>query len=158
MEDNLIDAPAPDNRVAAMVIPRPDRSCLLTVNGGSSSLKFAIFPRDDRDPPRPILSGRIERIGLPDTRAILVRPPDSAFQHDLPRVARIIPIPRRYEAAGVRRYGFHGLSYAYLMEELARAAGPEAAAGRVVLAHLGSGASMAAVAGGRPIDTTMGLT
>src|SRR5205085_11789008 len=64
----------------------------------------------------------------------------------------------RYEAAGVRRYGFHGLSYAFLMEELARVDGPEAARGRVILAHLGSGASLAAVRGGRSLDTTMGFT
>jgi acetate kinase len=83
---------------------------------------------------------------------------DTAFHHDMPRVAQIVPIPRRYEAAGVRRYGFHGLSYTYLMEELARVAGPEEAAGRVILAHLGNGASLAAVRGGRPIDTTMGFT
>ncbi len=83
---------------------------------------------------------------------------DTAFHHDLPRVAQIVPIPRRFEAAGVRRYGFHGLSYAYLMEALARAAGAEAAAGRVIVAHLGNGASMAAVHRGRPVDTTMALT
>ncbi len=83
---------------------------------------------------------------------------DTAFHHDLPRVARLLPIPRRYEAQGVRRYGFHGLSYAFLMEELARAAGPEAARGRVILAHLGNGASLAAVSGGKPVDTSMGLT
>ncbi len=47
---------------------------------------------------------------------------DTAFHHDLPRVARMLPIPRRYEAQGVRRYGFHGLSYAFLMDELARLA------------------------------------
>ena len=76
----------------------------------------------------------------------------------MPRVAQIVPIPRRYEAAGVRRYGFHGLSYEYLMEELARVAGPEEARGRVILAHLGSGASLAAVQGGHSIDTTMGFT
>jgi acetate kinase len=83
---------------------------------------------------------------------------DTDFHHDLPRVAQIIPIPRRYEAAGVRRHGFHGLSYAYLMEELARVAGPGVARGRVILAHLGSGASLAAVRAGRCIETTMGLT
>ena len=83
---------------------------------------------------------------------------DTAFHHDLPRVAQIIAIPRRYEAAGVRRYGFHGLSYAYLMEELARLGGPEAVRGRVILAHLGAGASLAAVREGRCIETTMGLT
>lgn len=233
---------------------RPDRSCILTINGGSSSLKFALFDRGDAT--ARLLSGRIERIGRPEARmfvddvdggttlaedlpvespglgaavvllidrlertagfaAIAVvghrvvhggsrfsqpvlidagvidelrrissfdpdhmpgeielieafrrRDPglpqvacfDTAFHRDLPRVAQILAIPRRYEAAGVRRYGFHGLSYAYLMEELARIAGPGAAQGRVILGHLGSGASLAAVREGRPIDTTMGFT
>jgi acetate kinase len=235
---------------------RPAATCLLTVNGGSSSLRFALFPLrgSDLDPPRPFCSGRVERIGLPGTRVTLTarrdgesptlpvpapgleavahwlidwleamvglatiagiahrvvhggarhvlperitpflltelrgltpmdrdhlpgaialiehfgrRLPevpqvacfDTAFHHEMPRVAQIVPIPRRYEAAGERRYGFHGLSYTYLMEELARAAGAESAAGRVVLAHLGSGSSMAAVRAGCPIDTTIGLT
>jgi acetate kinase len=83
---------------------------------------------------------------------------DTAFHRDLPRVARLLAIPFRYEAEGVRRYGFHGLSYTYLMAELARVAGAEAARGRVVLAHLGSGASLAAVREGRCIETTMGFT
>ncbi len=83
---------------------------------------------------------------------------DTAFHHDLPRVARLLPIPRRYEAQGVRRYGFHGLSYAFLVEELARVAGPEAAEGRLVLAHLGSGASVAAVHRGKSVDTSMSFT
>ena len=83
---------------------------------------------------------------------------DTAFHHDLPRVARLLPIPRRYEAQGVRRYGFHGLSYAFLMEELARLAGAEAAQGRVILAHLGNGASLAAVRDGKPVDTSMSFT
>ncbi len=82
---------------------------------------------------------------------------DTAFHHDLPRVARLLPIPRRYEA-GVRRYGFHGLSYAFLMEELARLAGAVAARGRVVLAHLGNGASLAAVRDGKSMDTSMSFT
>jgi len=83
---------------------------------------------------------------------------DTAFHRDLPRVARLLPIPRRYEAQGIRRYGFHGLSYAFLMEELARLAGAEAARGRVILAHLGNGASLAAVRDGRPVDTSMSFT
>jgi acetate kinase len=83
---------------------------------------------------------------------------DTAFHHDLPRVAQILPIPRRYEAQGVRRYGFHGLSYAFLMGELARLAGARAAQGRVILAHLGNGASLAAVRGGKPVDTSMSFT
>ncbi|HKM52279.1 MAG TPA: acetate/propionate family kinase [Isosphaeraceae bacterium] len=230
---------------------RADRSNILTINGGSSSLKFALFAQDE--PPLRLLSGRIERIGMAGTRLIvaeanreqeaseveaadqaaavhllierlgqliklaniavvghrvvhggnrfyrpeLITPEilkeltrivpydpdhlpgeigaieaflrvdpelpqvacfDTAFHHDLPRVAQIVAIPRRYEAAGVRRYGFHGLSYAYLMEELAKVGGPEAARSRVILAHLGSGASLAAVREGRCIETTMGLT
>jgi acetate kinase len=83
---------------------------------------------------------------------------DTAFHHDLPRVAQLLPIPRRYEAQGVRRYGFHGLSYAYLIQELERLAGTQAAEGRVILAHLGNGASMAAVRGGRCVDTSMAFT
>jgi acetate kinase len=231
---------------------RPDRSCILTINGGSSSLKFALF--ESADPPARLLSGKFEKIGLPDARLVVAeaadgaredrrveapdqgtaagvliewlerhvglaaiavvghrvvhggsrftRPErvtaelieglsemspydpdhlpgeidlieafrrldpglpqvacfDTAFHHDMPRVAQIVPIPRRFEAVGVRRYGFHGLSYAYLMEELARVAGPEAAHGRIILAHLGSGASLSAVRGGRSVDTTMGFT
>ena len=83
---------------------------------------------------------------------------DTAFHRTMPRVAKLLPIPRRYEAKGVRRYGFHGLSYAYLMEELARLGDAAAATGRVILAHLGNGASMAAVRDGKSIDTSMGFT
>ena len=83
---------------------------------------------------------------------------DTAFHHDLPRVARLLPIPRRYEAQGVRRYGFHGLSYAFLMEELARLGDPAATTGRVILSHLGNGASLAAVRDGKSIDTSMSFT
>jgi acetate kinase len=83
---------------------------------------------------------------------------DTAFHHDLPRVARLLPIPRRYDAKGVQRYGFHGLSCAYLMEELTRVAGAKAAQGRVILAHLGNGASVTAVRGGKSIDTSMSFT
>jgi acetate kinase len=256
MENHSIpmDAQPLDGRIPPTGSDRPARSCLLTINGGSSSLKFALFHLGAGAPPERFGSGRIERIGLPDARASVsgpsvpalenvtvsapnlpaavgwlidwleehiggaaiaaivhrvvhggthhVRPEritadlvadlrrlapfdpehlpgeialierfqqrvpdvpqvacfDTAFHHDLPRVAQIVPIPRRFEAAGVRRYGFHGLSYAYLMNKLTRIAGPDAAAGRVVLAHLGSGASLAAVHQGRCVDTTMGLT
>ena len=231
---------------------QPANPRILTVNGGSSSIKFAIF--DAGDSLRRILEGGIERIGLPeatfrvkgsdqaDNFSRLVMAPDhtvavgalmdwieerngrdtltavghrvvhggpkyyepqritaemvaelrrlspfdpdhmpeeillteafhrrfprlpqvacfdTAFHHDLPRVAQLLPIPRRYETQGVRRYGFHGLSYAFLMQELARVAGPEAAQGRVVLAHLGNGASLAAVRAGKSIDTSMSFT
>ena len=83
---------------------------------------------------------------------------DTAFHSQMPRVAKMLAIPRRYEVMGVQRYGFHGLSYAGLMEELGRVAGTEAARGSVILAHLGQGSSLAAVRGGQGIDTSMGFT
>jgi acetate kinase len=231
---------------------QPANPRILTINGGSSSIKFAIF--DAGDSLRRILEGGIERIGLPeatfrvkgsdqaDNFSRLVTAPDhtaavgvltdwieerngrntltavghrvvhggpkyykperitaemvtelkrlspfdpdhmpeeillteafhrrfpdlpqvacfdTAFHHDLPRVAQLLPIPRRYEAQGVRRYGFHGLSYAFLMGELARVSGSEAARGRVILAHLGNGASLAAVRDGKSVDTSMSFT
>jgi acetate kinase len=231
---------------------KPANPRILTINGGSSSIKFALFEAGDSL--RRILDGGIERIGLPeatlrvkgsrreDNFSRLVTAPnhtvavgvlmdwieersgsdgltavghrvvhgepkysdprqitsamveelhrlspfdpehlpeeillieafhrrfpdlpqvacfDTAFHHDLPRVAQLLPIPRRYEAQGVRRYGFHGLSYEFLMGELARLAGTEAAQGRVILAHLGNGASLAAVRDGKSVDTSMSLT
>jgi acetate kinase len=93
------------------------------------------------------------RPGLPQVACF-----DTAFHSSMPRVARIIPIPRGYEEKGLRRYGFHGISYAYLMEELFRLGGMEEAGGRIVLLHLGNGASMAAVHKGRCVDTSMGFT
>ena len=200
---------------------------ILTVNSGSSSVKFALFAVGD--PPRRLHGGTVDRIDLnavpidwldalalgghlegvvavghrvvhggpkhfdpqpvtadllADLRAATPFAPahlpnairlieamarrlpgapqvacfDTAFHRDLPPVARLLPIPRAYADAGLRRYGFHGLSYAYLMEEWERLAGAETARGRAILAHLGSGASMAAVQSGKCIDTTMGLT
>jgi acetate kinase len=231
---------------------KPKNPRILTINGGSSSIKFALFEAGDTL--RRILDGGIERIGLPEatfrvkgsdqadnfsrsvkapdhtmavgllmdwieqrsgrdalaavghrvvhggpkyykpqritaemvtelktfspfdpdhmpeeillTEAFHRRFPDlpqvacfdTAFHHDLPRVAQMLPIPRRYEAQGVRRYGFHGLSYQFLMEELARLARPEVARGRIVLAHLGNGASLAAVHHRKSVDTSMSFT
>ena len=83
---------------------------------------------------------------------------DSAFHEHLPRDAQRLPIPRRYTRDGLRRFGFHGLSYSYLMQELLRCGGTAAVGGRVLLAHLGAGSSMAAVKAGRPLDTTMAFT
>ena len=83
---------------------------------------------------------------------------DTFFHASMPAVAKLLPIPRRYAAKGIHRYGFHGLSYAYLIEELEQIAGRETAAGKIILAHLGNGASLAAVKAGRSIDTSMGFT
>ena len=83
---------------------------------------------------------------------------DTAFHHTMPRVAKLLPIPRRFDRIGIQRYGFHGLSYAYLIEELIRIAGKKVGKGRVILAHLGNGASLAAVHKGKSVDTSMGFT
>jgi len=82
---------------------------------------------------------------------------DTAFHRALPEVARSYALSGGITRKGVRKYGFHGLSYEYIMEELERISLSEAE-GRVIIAHLGHGSSMAAVMGGRCVDTTMGLT
>jgi acetate kinase len=76
----------------------------------------------------------------------------------MPPVAKLLSIPRRYYKMGIQRYGFHGLSYAYLMQELERIAGNKSAKRKIILAHLGNGASVAAVKDGKSIDTSMGFT
>jgi acetate kinase len=83
---------------------------------------------------------------------------DTVFHRYMPQVARRLPLPRRYQALGIERYGFHGLSCSYLMHELVRLEDAAATGGRVILAHLGNGASLTAVLHGRGIDTTMGFT
>ena len=83
---------------------------------------------------------------------------DTSFHRTLPRLATLLAIPRRFDDQGIRKYGFHGLSYSYLMSELLRLGVQPAINGRVILAHLGSGASLAAVLSGRSIDTSMGFT
>lgn len=82
---------------------------------------------------------------------------DTAFHHHRPNVDKLFAIPREYTAAGVKRYGFHGLSYEYIATRLPQILG-ERAAGRVVVAHLGSGASMCAMRESRSVATTMGFT
>lgn len=107
------------------------------------------------------LPGEIELIELVSKRLPQVPQVacfDTAFHRSMPRQATLLPIPRRYAAKGIQRYGFHGLSYTYLMEELARSGDAAATRGRVILAHLGSGASLAAVLNGKSVDTSMGFT
>jgi acetate kinase len=105
----------------------------------------------------PLEIGLIEAVSRKHPKLPQVACFDTAFHHDMPEVARLLPLPRRYAAKGVRRYGFHGISYTFLMEELDRL-DPAAAKGRVILAHLGNGASMAAVHRGKSVDTSMGFT
>ncbi|MBI5454515.1 MAG: acetate/propionate family kinase [Deltaproteobacteria bacterium] len=83
---------------------------------------------------------------------------DTAFHRNMPEVAKVYGLPARIRDEGVVRYGFHGLSYEYILSELKGSVGEKAAGGRIVIAHLGNGASMAAVNNGRPVDTTMGFT
>jgi acetate kinase len=83
---------------------------------------------------------------------------DTSFHTSMPTVAKLLSIPRRFYEKGIQRYGFHGLSYAYLLEELKNVAGGETAKGKIILAHLGNGASLAAVKDGKSIDTSMGFT
>ncbi|MBN9560010.1 MAG: acetate/propionate family kinase [Alphaproteobacteria bacterium] len=82
---------------------------------------------------------------------------DTAFYFSQPWVAQAFAIPRAFSEAGVRRYGFHGLSYEFVSSRL-RAVAPELAGGRVVIAHLGNGASLCAVLDGRSVASTMGFT
>ncbi len=82
---------------------------------------------------------------------------DTAFHRHMTFAAQMYALPRRWEDEGIRRYGFHGLSCEYIMQEL-RAMDPTAASGRIIIAHLGNGASMTAVVQGRSVDTTMGFT
>jgi acetate kinase len=82
---------------------------------------------------------------------------DTAFHSSLPTVAKMYALPRRFYDEGVRRYGFHGLSFEYIVGEL-RKLDAKRAAGRVIVAHLGSGASMVALQDGKSVDTSMGFT
>jgi acetate kinase len=115
-----------------------------------------LFSLDPEHLPEEVLLIEAVRRRFPDVPQVACF--DTAFHHDLPRVAQQLAIPRLYEKQGVRRYGFHGLSYEFLMGELANQAGAETAQGRIILAHLGNGASLAAVHHGKPVDTTMGFT
>ena len=83
---------------------------------------------------------------------------DTAFHHGLPRLARLTGLPRAFADEGILRYGFHGLSYEYVMSELQRRHGPTVANERIVIAHLGNGVSLAAIKDGRSVETTMGFS
>jgi acetate kinase len=83
---------------------------------------------------------------------------DTAFHRSMPRLAQLYALPRHYWHEGITRYGFHGLSYEYIAQELRKEAGDDIAMGRLIIAHLGNGASMTAIRRARSIDTTMGLT
>tara|TARA_R110000868_G_scaffold39683_23_gene138015 strand:- start:1084 stop:2304 length:1221 start_codon:yes stop_codon:yes gene_type:complete len=124
----------------------------------------------------PELEARLERLiplaplhmphNLAGIAAVRMRRPDliqiaafdTAFHHELPRVARMTGLPRRFLDNGIRRYGFHGLSYEYVVEDMRRRSDHIAAAERIIVAHLGNGASMAAIVNGRSVETSMGFS
>lgn len=105
--------------------------------------------------PHNLAAVRAARVAFPD--AVQIGCFDTAFHRGHPFVNDTFALPRKYIDAGVRRYGFHGLSYDYISGELARL-DPGAAKGRTVVAHLGNGASMCAIRGGQSIDSTMGFS
>src|SRR5215216_4319126 len=115
----------------------------------------ALVPIDPNHLPQAIAA--IEAVGRAYPAVPQVVCFDTAFHSRMPRVARLYALPRDLAEGGVVRYGFHGLSYECVMKELRRV-DREAYDGRVVVAHLGNGASMAAVRGGVGVDTTMGFT
>ena len=100
-----------------------------------------------------ILAVRLRRPNLPQVASF-----DTAFHEGLPRVARLTALPRRFEKDGLRRYGFHGLSYEYVINDVWRQYGEAEAKQRIIIAHLGNGASMAAVKNGCSVETTMGFS
>ena len=115
----------------------------------------ALVPIDPNHLPQAIAA--IEAVGRAYPTVPQVVCFDTAFHSRMPRVARLYALPRALAEEGVVRYGFHGLSYEYVVGELRRV-DREAADGRLVVAHLGNGASMAAIRGGVGLDTTMGFT
>jgi acetate kinase len=116
----------------------------------------ALIPLAPDHLPHEIRAIRAVRRAFPDRPQVACF--DTAFHRGMPAVAQMYALPERFRREGLVRYGFHGLSYEYILQELRREAGDEAAGGRVIIAHLGNGASLAAVRGGKCIDTTMGFT
>lgn len=82
---------------------------------------------------------------------------DTTFHSTIPKIARLLPLPRRYQAQGIVRYGFHGISYSYIAKCLTQL-DPTLATGRTIIAHLGSGASLCALKAGKSLETTMGFS
>lgn len=114
-----------------------------------------LVPLDPDHLPEAIAGIRFISQKLPDLPQIACF--DTAFHSKLPTVARMYALPRRFYDEGVRRYGFHGLSYEYVLQEL-RSMDGALADGRAIIAHLGNGASMVALHGGSSVDTSMGFT
>ena len=125
------------------------------VTGAMVAALRDLVPIDPEHLPQAIAA--IEAIGRDRPDVPQVACFDTAFHRRMSPVVQLYALPRRYGEAGVLRYGFHGLSYEYITGAL-RAEDPRAADGRLIIAHLGNGASMAAVRGGVGVETTMGFT
>jgi acetate kinase len=106
--------------------------------------------------PHEINAIKVLRRSYPDAKQVACF--DTGFHRKMPRVAQVYALPGDLGREGVLRYGFHGLSYEYILGELSKEAGVEASKGRVIIAHLGNGASMVGVKGGKSMDTTMGFS
>lgn len=114
-----------------------------------------LIPLDPDHLPQALVEIEVTRKRYPDLSQVACF--DTAFHRTMPRVARLYALPARFFDRGVQRYGFHGLSYESIVSDL-RVLEGEKAGGRVVVAHLGHGASMAAIRDGRSVDTSMGFT
>ena len=143
--------PRPDAIGHRLVHGGPDHTAPERVSAGLLSSLERMVPFAPLHLPRELAVVRALAVRVPEIPQVVCF--DTAFHQRMPAVARRLPLPRALWDEGVRRYGFHGLSYEYVV----RALGPYVA-GRVVVAHLGNGASLAALRDGEPVDTTMGLT
>ena len=134
--------------------PRCD--CPVVVNAALEAYLRRLVPLAPLHQPHNLAGIAAARRARPDLPQIACF--DTAFHHGLPRLARFTALPRSLEKVGIRRYGFHGLSYEYVLDELRRSNGGKALGERIIVAHLGNGASMAAIREGRSVETTMGFS
>jgi len=155
----LIEERAPGARVPVVghriVHGGPRHDAPVEIDGQVESYLESLVPFAPLHQPHNLAGVSAAREAFPDARQLACF--DTSFHRTIPWEAETFALPREYYEKGVRRYGFHGLSYEFVTGELARIA-PEVARGRVVIAHLGNGASMAAVHDGVSRGSTMGFT
>lgn len=133
----------------------PDCDCPLVVTAAVEERLRQFIPLAPLHQPNSLAGIAAVRRARPDLLQLACF--DTAFHHGLPRLAKLTALPRAFYGEGVRRYGFHGLSYEYVVSALRRN-GVDVDQERIVIAHLGNGASMCALKGGRSVDTTMGFS
>jgi acetate kinase len=155
----IMTARFPGHRILAVghrvVHGGPDLADPVELDDALMARLAAYEPFAPRHQPHNLAGIRAARTAFPG--ALQVACFDTAFHRRQPRVNDTFALPRDFYARGIRRYGFHGLSYAFVAGELARLS-PTLAAGRVVIAHLGNGASLCALLGGRSVASTMGFS